>query len=232
MISGFVPGDSIVTSNTPADSVLYQPGSFNLGTLTLTEAGQVVGTLPLAGNFAGDTFSVQPDGAGAAVIATTAATNAGNSGAPPPGTVTPDNYVWTGSDGVLWADAKNWIDTSQSATAAASAAPGQNDLVTIAVASGSSLQLTGPANAAALTATGSLALVGTIAIGQLAIGSNQVNGVLSTGNASAITAGQRHGDRRCGRAGRIADHLRHAHPRPGGQRRAGLRHRLHGRDRR
>ena len=97
MISGFAPGDSIVTSNTPADSVAYQPGAGGLGTLSLSEAGHTVESLTLAGSYAGDLFSVQPDGAGAAVIVTAPGGGAGTQSAPPPGTVTPDHYVWTGT---------------------------------------------------------------------------------------------------------------------------------------
>jgi hypothetical protein len=188
VVSGFVPGDSIVTSNTPADSVAYQPGSGGLGTLTLSEAGQTVETLLLAGNYAGESFSVQPDGAGAVVIVTPAGGGGtGGSGGPPAGTVTPDQYVWTGIDGVLWADAKNWIDTTVSTRAVAAFAPGQNNLVSVAVPSGGAELITGPANAAALTLTGSLALLGTYGIGTLAIGTTQQSGVLATGAGTAIS---------------------------------------------
>jgi fibronectin-binding autotransporter adhesin len=188
VISGFAPGDSIVTSNTPIDSVSYQPGTGNLGVLTLSEAGQSIETLILAGNYAGESFSVQPDGSGAAVIVSGSGTGTGGTGSGPPvGTVTPDQYVWTGADGVLWADAKNWIDSSSSPKIAASLAPGQNDLVTIAVPSGGAEQVTGPANAASLTATGSLALVGTYGIGTLAVGTAQLSGVLAMGNGTSIT---------------------------------------------
>ncbi len=189
VISGFAPGDSIVTSNTPIDSVSYQPGAGNLGMLALSEAGQVVETLSLAGNYAGESFSVQPSGAGAAVIVTAAGSGGtGTGGGPPAGTVTPDQYLWTGSDGVLWADAKNWIDSTVSTKTAAGTAPGQNDLITIAVPSGGTEQVTGPANAAALTATGSLALVGTYGIGTLLVGTAQLSGVLATGIGTSITA--------------------------------------------
>jgi hypothetical protein len=188
VISGFTPGDSIVTSNTPVDSVSYQPGAANLGTLTLSEAGQMVDLLSLAGNFAGDSFSVRPDGAGAAVIVTVTGGGGGAAGGPPAGTVTPDQYVWTGIDGVLWADARNWIDTTQSAKVAAATAPGQNDLVTIAVPSGGAEEVTGPANAAMLTATGSLALVGSYGIGTLAVGTAQQSGVLAMGAGTSIAA--------------------------------------------
>ncbi len=188
VISGFAPGDSIVTSNTPIDSVNYQPGAGNLGTLILSEAGQQVGTLTLAGNYAGDIFTVRPSGAGAAVIVSASASAGTGTGAgPPAGTVTPDQYVWTGSDGVLWADAKNWIDSTTSTKTAASLAPGQNDLVTIAVPSSGTEQVTGPANAAALTTTGSLALVGTYGIGTLVVGTAQLSGVLAMGNGTSIT---------------------------------------------
>ncbi len=186
VISGFVPGDSIVTSNTPADSVTYQPGTGGLGTLTLSEAGQIVESLALAGNYAGDLFSVRPDGAGAVVIATAASAGGGASG-PPAGTVTPDLYVWTGSDGVLWGDARNWVDSTQSQSPA-STAPGQNDLVTIAVPSGGAQSVTGPADAAALSLTGSVALAGSYGIGTLSVGTTQQTAVLALGGSANIEA--------------------------------------------
>ena len=187
VISGFVPGDSIVTSNTPADSVTYAPGTGGLGTLTLSEAGQSVESLTLAGNYAGDLFSVRPAGAGAVVIVTSAGGGGGVTSGAPAGTVTPDQYVWTGIDGVLWSDAKNWVDSTQSQNPAATA-PGQNDLVTVAVQSGRAQLATGPADAAALSLTGSVALSGLYGIGTLSVGTTQQTAVLSLGGGATIEA--------------------------------------------
>ena len=188
VITGFVPGDSIVTGNTPADSVTYAPGTGGLGTLTLSEAGQIVESLTLAGNYAGEVFSVQPAGAGAVVIVSAASAGGGGGvSGPPAGTVTPDQYVWTGVDGVLWGDAKNWMDTTRSQNPA-SVAPGQNDLVTIAVPAGAASLVTGPANAAALSLSGNVALAGSYGIGTLSVGSTQQSGVLALGGGASIAA--------------------------------------------
>jgi hypothetical protein len=185
VITGFAIGDGIVEGGSPIDSVSYLPGSHGIGTLTLSEAGQVQGTLLLAGNYAGDSFSVQPDGEGAEITVSVA--SAGGSGGPPPGTATQDQYVWTGGHGALWATASNWKDTTQGQNPAA-VAPGQNDLVTFA-ASGAPLQVTGPGNAAVLTLTGTVALAGAVAAGTLAIGTAQVLGDLALGSGDEISAG-------------------------------------------
>jgi len=183
VIYDFAPGDSILTGESPVDGVVYQPGVSGVGTLTLSESGQVAGTLLVAGNYAGDSFAVQPDGLGAAIIVTVPT----NNGGPPPGTVTPDQYVWTGLDGVLWSDTGNWSDTTQGQTPAV-LAPGQNDSVTIAAASGAVQSVTGPGDAAALTLLGTVALSGAYGVGTLGIGSAAQAGVLALGGGASIAA--------------------------------------------
>ncbi len=184
-IDGFAPGDSIVVSGSPVAAVSYQPGTGGTGTLTLMESGQVAGTLLLAGNYAGDLFAVEPDGSGAAI--TVAINPSGGIGGPPPGTTTPDQYVWTGAGGVLWSDAGSWQDATRGQTPAA-VAPGQNDIVTIAAAGGATQTVTGPGDAAQLTLTGTVALGGLVAAGTLAIGTAQQTGVLALGDGDAATA--------------------------------------------
>jgi Ca2+-binding RTX toxin-like protein len=184
ILSGFVPGDGIVTSQSPVDSVTYAPGEGGIGTLTLWDAGAIAGTLLLAGNYAGDSFYVQPDGAGA-LIAVSVAVSGG--GGPPAGTVTPDQYVWTGADGVLWADVRDWIDTTQGQNPAA-VAPGQNDFVTITAPAGSVQAVTGPADAAGLTIYGTVALGGVFGIGTLAVGGTGAAGMLAYAAGDTIEA--------------------------------------------
>lgn len=180
-IAGFAPGDSIVTGS-PVDSVAFQQGGL-VGTLTLSLAGQAVGQLLLAGSFDGDAFSVQPDGSGAAIILSAPQANG-----PPPGTVTPDSFDWTGAgDGITWADPGNWTDVSQGSGQAAPA-PGQNDAVSIAGGAGSVLAVVGPADAAALSVSGSVALAGLYTAGTLSVGSATGSGFLALGPGSALSA--------------------------------------------
>ena len=181
VISGFAAGDSIVSSS-PLDAVGYQAGAGGIGTLTLWASGQVAGTLLLAGNFAGETFSVQPDGTGAAIILTAPA-----SGGPPPGTATPDAYSWTGAAGGLsWANAGNWTDASQGVGPAA-VAPGQNDQVTITGGGGAALAVAGPADAASLSIAGIVSLGGAYAVGTLCVGYTQAAGVLALGAGASLS---------------------------------------------
>jgi hypothetical protein len=181
-LSGFATGDSILVSGSPVGGVAYVPGAGGVGTLTLLEGGQVAGTILLAGNYAGDSFAVAPDGPGAAI--TVLASGAG--GGPPPGTSGPDQYVWIGASGVQWGNAANWTDLTQGQTPAA-VAPGQNDLVTI-TASGAVQDVNGPANSAMLTLMGTAALGGSFATGTLSIGTAQQTGMLALGAGNAVTA--------------------------------------------
>ena len=178
-IAGFAVGDSIVLGF-GVDAVAYQPGIGGIGTLTLSSAGQAIGQLLLAGSFAGENFSVQPAAGGAAIVLS----GPGNAG-PPPGTATPDVYLWTGiADGTAWASAGNWTDTTQGAGPAA-VAPGQNDFVTITGRTG--LAVTGPADAAGLSLAGTVALTGAYAVGLLAVGGGQP-ALLALGAGAALSA--------------------------------------------
>jgi hypothetical protein len=180
-ISGLAEGDSIVIASSQVQSVIYTPGTGTSGTLTLTDDGQTLGTLLLDGSYGSDTFSVQPDGTGSEItFVPTVYTG------PPPGTTTPDDYVWTGADSTQWSQSGNWQDTTASQDPAA-VPPGQNDLVTIA-AGAAPLAITGPANAASLALTGTVSLAGTYGIGTLAIGSAATTGVLALASGDAISA--------------------------------------------
>ncbi len=184
VISGFQAGDGIVTADTPIDSVSYRQGSAGLGSLTLSEAGQVIGQLLLAGSFAGETFAVQPDGTGTEITVGTQAASG-----PPAGTATPDAYVWSGGQGPLWSAAGNWTDQTSGQTPAA-VAPGLNDSVSVAGGNGAALALDGPANAATLSISGTVALAGAFSFGTLAVGgTGGPTGVLALGSGATVSAG-------------------------------------------
>jgi hypothetical protein len=182
VIAGFAPGDLIVTGSSTVGSIAYTPGAGDIGTLTLYSGGQVAGTLLLAGNFSGETFTLTPDGAGSAI-----GLQAQNGG-PSQGTTTPDDYVWTGAAGTLWNTAANWSDITAGQTSA-DIAPGSQDLDTITGATGNAFTtIVGPANAASLTLFNNIALSGIYSIGQLNVGQDGAAGVLALGGGSDITA--------------------------------------------
>jgi len=62
VISGFVQGDTIALNSyaLPLTGVTYQAGKAGTGTLTLTSGATLLGTLALAGNYAGKSFQVTP----------------------------------------------------------------------------------------------------------------------------------------------------------------------------
>jgi hypothetical protein len=179
IIAGFVPGDAIVTAGSPIGALSFVQGA-TLGTLTLSYGGQTTATLLLAGNFAGESFGVQPDGTGSEITVTPSSTGTG----PSAGTTTPDDYLWTGAAGSAWNNAANWDDTSASQTPAL-IAPGLNDLVSITGAAGNGfLAVQGPGDAASLTLAGNVALSGIFAAGTLAVGA----GILALGTGTALSA--------------------------------------------
>jgi len=61
-ISGFVQGDTIALNSyaLPLTGIAYQAGAAGAGTLTLTSGTTLLGTLALAGNYAGKSFQVTP----------------------------------------------------------------------------------------------------------------------------------------------------------------------------
>ena len=188
VVSGFAAGDAIDVAGTPVDSLSWQPGSSaqgssGVGTLNLIEAGQTVGQLLLAGSFAGQAFSLQPDAGGGSEVVLSPVSISG----PPAGTATPDTYVWTGTQGTNWSNAANWSDTSTGQTQAA-LAPGQNDLVSIAGGSLLPVLVTGMGDAAWLGLTGTVSLAGIYAAGTLAVGSPQQPGLLALGAAGDVAA--------------------------------------------
>ena len=85
-IAGFAAGDKIVVnSNAAVTSVRYAAGADGVGTLALNNGATVLGTLALAGSFAGQTFEVAAGTAANSYDLTAAAT--------PPGVVTPPPVV-------------------------------------------------------------------------------------------------------------------------------------------
>ncbi len=179
VISGFMAGDSIVTGS-PVDGVAYVQGGGGVGTLVLTVGGVAAGQLLLAGSFAGDLFTVTPDGTGAAIVLQPEGV-----GGPPPGTITPDTYQWTGNGGdQAWAQPGNWTDISQGPGPAA-VAPGQHDLVSIMGGAGTALIVSGPADAASLALSGTVSLAGLYAVGTLGVGAG---GVLAIAAGNAVSA--------------------------------------------
>jgi len=181
---GFGPGDAIVTGSSQVSAVQYTPGAGDIGTLTLYEGSAIAGTLLLAGDFAGDAFSIAPDGDGSE-ISVQGQNNTGPSG----GTATPDDYRWIGGAGTGWNNAANWQDVSAGQDPA-SVAPGAHDLVTIQGAAGSVYtDIVGVADAATLALYGHVALAGTYTIGTLAIGSASAAGALALSTGTDIDAG-------------------------------------------
>ena len=185
VISGFAQGDLIVTGASMIGSAVYTPGAGDIGTLTLYSGAAVAGTLLLAGDYAGDIFTVAPDGDGSAI-----GVQAASGGGPPAGTATPDDYAWTGRGqsgqaGTLWASAANWQNITAAQNPAA-VPPGAQDLVTIQGATGSAFTtIIGPADAASLTLMGNVALSGQFSTGALTIAGA---GVLALGGGSALLA--------------------------------------------
>jgi hypothetical protein len=179
--SGFAAGDAIVTGSSQVSAVAYAPGAGNIGTLTLYDGTSVAGSLLLAGNFAGDSFVVQPDGQGSEIGLQAAASG------PSQCTPTPDNYVWTGAAGTLWNTAANWSDLTANQNSAA-IAPGAHDLVSIQGATGTAFTtITGPADAASLAILGNVSLAGSYSIGALAVGVGGA-GVLALGAGTTLDA--------------------------------------------
>jgi hypothetical protein len=181
VIAGFAQGDLIVTGSSQVGSVSCAPCAGGVGTLTLYNGSQVAGTLLLAGDFSGDVFTVQPDGAGSAIGVQAAG------GGPPAGTSTPDLYVWTGNTGTLWNSTGNWTDLTTGQTPAA-VAPGLQNLVTVQGGTGAFTSILGPADAAALTLLGRVALSGQYSIGALKVGNTAQTGLLALGQGAALQA--------------------------------------------
>jgi hypothetical protein len=124
LISGFVAGDMIVLANEQIGSVSYAPSANNTGILSLFYGASLLGNLQLSGNFLQGGFSVATSGTSSAIVFTPA------SGGVSPGTVSPDQYQWSGAASTDWGVAQNWVDTTQGQNPAA-IAPGLNDSVTI-----------------------------------------------------------------------------------------------------
>ena len=123
VISGFAAGDAILFNGTTITAATYAAGGNGQGTLTLTSGTSTVGTLTLAGSYAGSMFQVAPNGSsGSSIVLAPASSGGGGGEAPSPGTTATDAYSWTGSGD--WNTAANWTDvTTGAAPAAVAPAP-------------------------------------------------------------------------------------------------------------
>ena len=140
-IAGFGASDTIVFS----DYNYVTSVSYANGTLTLYEGATSVATLQLAGNYAGATFLANPTVSqnGYPDATQIDVVTGGDTGTPPAGTSTSDNYLLTGPVAGSWDVAGNWDDTTTGMNPAA-VAPGVNDAVTIdATAPGTAQVITG-----------------------------------------------------------------------------------------
>ena len=189
VISGFVAGDAIDMIGSPISAATWVQSNSEAGVLTLWYGGQVADVLSLAGNFSKSVFLTAGDGGLGTLI--TVAPETGGGGTASPGTATPDQYVWEAAGSGNWIGTVNWKDLS-TGKYPASIAPGVNDLATInGSQAGSFSVIAGPANAASLTVTGDVALVGSFSIGTLAIGvgGEMLAGVLDILPGSVLAAG-------------------------------------------
>jgi len=186
VLLGFTQGDAIVTGSSQVSSVTYSPGTGNIGTLALYNGTEIAGTLLLGGDYAGDVFTVQPDGDGSEIGVQ--ATVSG--GGPSQGTPTPDDYLWLGGAGTGWNTAANWEDVTAGQDPAL-IAPGAQDLDTVQGGnSGAYTTIVGPADAASLSLFGSVALSGAYALGSLTIGGISASAVLALGDGAVLQANQ------------------------------------------
>ncbi len=91
-VAGFAASDKIVVNSAAAvTGVRYAAGASGVGTLTLNSGATVLGTIALAGSFAGQAFTVTPDTAANSYGLTVAA--APPAVVPPPTPVTPPPVV-------------------------------------------------------------------------------------------------------------------------------------------
>ncbi len=172
-IAGLAAGDAIDVLGSLISSATYQAQGTQGGVLTLFYGNQAAATLHLSGSYAGDVFLTAGDGADGTLVTLAAASQGG--GAPSPGTTAPDAYAWVGGQAGGWGTAANWADLTLGSSPAA-IAPGANNLVTIAAAQTAFTVISGPANAAALTVSGEVALSGASSVGTLAVGVNAASG--------------------------------------------------------
>ena len=188
VVSGFVQGDTIgYVGNATISSATYQAGTGGSGTLTLKSGSSIIGSLVLAGNFAGYSFQVTP-GAASFQSNITLITTPTATGPASAGTATPDAYAWTAGGSGAWGTASNWRDVTTHSAAAI--APGINDFVTLTGLGGTAYQVvTGPGNAAGLTVLGNTTLRGTFGIGALVVGSTSAAGALDVAAGSVVHAG-------------------------------------------
>ncbi|HST75627.1 MAG TPA: Hint domain-containing protein [Acetobacteraceae bacterium] len=174
-ISDFVAGDNIMFGSTKIDAAVWTASGGGLGTLTVSNAGSVVGKLTLKGDYTGETFYVIPSTPSSAIVIAPAPLG----GPAPAGTAAADDYAWIGTGGA-WGDATNWTDRTLAASPAA-VPPGVHDAVTITGAPGAGFEvISGPGNSASLTVTQNLAVSGAFNTGALTLGSSTGVGTVGT----------------------------------------------------
>ena len=180
VITGFGLGDGLTVTGLTFDQTQY---SSSLGTLTLLEDGNTVGTLQLAGSYAGDTFLATPTlGYGSyqggsevppQTLLTVATGTSGAGATPPSAGTTGETYVWTATSGD-YGVAANYTANGNPATVA----PGALDTVAISVPGNLAGYLAGPDDgevvrgqgaSAALTLTGNVVLGGSFTTGVLSV---------------------------------------------------------------
>src|SRR5208337_14860 len=102
-IVGFGASDSIDYAGTVTNA------TYASGVLTLTNGSTVVAKLNLTGSYTGANFLAVASGSGSTQINLV---GGGNTGTPPAGTSTADNYVWAGPVAGSWDVAANWEDVT------------------------------------------------------------------------------------------------------------------------
>ena len=187
-VTGFAQGDTIgYVGNATVTSAVYLSGTTGTGTLTFKSGATTLGSLTLAGNFAGYSFQVTP-GAASFQSNVTLITTPVAAGPASAGTATPDAYAWTHGGSGAWGVASNWQDLTT--RSAATIAPGINNFVTLTGLGGTAYQVvSGPGNAAGLTLAGNTTLRGAVNVGTLVVGSTSVAGALCIAAGTVVNAG-------------------------------------------
>ena len=189
-LTGFATGDGIIVNNEALTGAVYTAGTGTTGTLALLAGTNTVETLALQGNYAGDTFFVEPTSSGGSEVILIG----GGGGGSGPVSTTTDSYVWIGSSGGSWGNVANWGDVTTGSNPAI-AVPGSLDSVTIAGPAGSVYEVIGGGGAAsALTVTGLVELVGgyqfvALNAGTVTLSGSQTVGNLTLGNGTTIQSG-------------------------------------------
>ena len=207
MVRRFATGDSILVSGLTFDSATWQRN-----TLSLFDGGSVVGSLKMAGQYAGDAFSVSNDtitldaGSSSTSAAARGRESAMASRPSSPATSSPagnsDPYLWVGPSSGKWRDGANWEDQTTSATGSF---PTAQNAVTFGVdnpnqQTQANVTVTGDGGSASLLLWGNLTLAGTFRTGALDMAlfykpqgdTYLASTVTVTGAGHSLTAGSAH----------------------------------------